>query len=105
MTRYQVILTTPAQEDIEASYLWGLRAWGKTRAQKWVREIRSATKELATFPERGPLAPENDKAPEEIRQLLIGRYRVLFTIRGKKVYVLHVRGAYADGVTEEGGEN
>ncbi|MBI1748390.1 MAG: type II toxin-antitoxin system RelE/ParE family toxin [Acidobacteria bacterium] len=67
--------------------------------------MRNAAKELATFPERCPLAPENDNATEKVRQLLIGRYRVFFTIRGKKVYVLHVRGSYADDVTEERGEN
>ena len=34
---------------------------------------------------------------EEIRQMIVGRYRVLFTIRKHKVHVLHVRGAHVRG--------
>ena len=36
--------------------------------------------------------PEDDEFSEEIRQMVVGRYRVLFTIKGRKVHVLHVRG-------------
>jgi hypothetical protein len=35
-----------------------------------------------------------DEVEEEIRQMIVGRYRVLFTIRKHKVHVLHVRGAH-----------
>lgn len=42
-------------------------------------------------------APEDDEFSEEIRQMIVGRYRVLFTIRKHKVHVLHVRGAYSRG--------
>jgi hypothetical protein len=36
----------------------------------------------------------NDEFAEEIRQMIVGRYRVLFTIQKGKVHVLHIRGAY-----------
>ena len=45
-------------------------------------------------PKAFPLAPENDEFSEEIRQMIVGRYRVLFTIKGREVHVLHVRGAF-----------
>jgi hypothetical protein len=41
-----------------------------------------------------PLAPEDDEFSQEIRQMVVGRYRVLFTIKGREVHVLHVRGAH-----------
>jgi hypothetical protein len=45
--------------------------------------------------DRCPLAPENKEFPFEVRQLLYGRkphlYRVLFTIEGDTVVVLHIR--------------
>ena len=41
-----------------------------------------------------PLAPEDDEFSAEIRQMIVGRYRILFTIRKQKVHVLHIRGAY-----------
>jgi hypothetical protein len=41
------------------------------------------------------LAPENEYFPEEIRNLFYGKrrnaYRIIFTIRGDTVHVLHVR--------------
>ena len=37
---------------------------------------------------------EDDEFSEEIRQMVVGRYRILFKIKGRKVHVLHVRGAY-----------
>jgi hypothetical protein len=45
-------------------------------------------------PKAFPLAPEDDEFSEKIRQMVVGRYRILFTIKGRKVHVLHVRGAF-----------
>ena len=41
-----------------------------------------------------PVAPEDEEFPEEIRQMIVGRYHILFTIKGRKVHVLYVRGAF-----------
>ncbi len=62
-------------------------------------------KQLVAFPAASPLAPENNAFREEIRQLIVGRYRVLFTIRGSKVHVLHVRGGYVGGVESDLGND
>jgi hypothetical protein len=60
---------------------------------------------LKTFPARCPLAPENEFFSQEIRQLLYGkgrgRYRVLFTISGNTVSVLHIRHSAQDTVKPE----
>ena len=95
MKRYEVIIEESAQADVRKSYDWGCRMWGRAEAQTWVRQLRSAVrKELRVTPKGLPFAPENVEFPEEIRQLIVGRYRVLFTIKGRTVHVLHVRGAY-----------
>ena len=97
MKRYVVVVELSAQENMRASYEWGCRVWGKKEAQRWVRELRTAiTKQLSLVPKGCPLAPENDEFSEEIRQLIVDRYRVLFTIRKRNVHVLHVRGPYVD---------
>jgi plasmid stabilization system protein ParE len=96
MKRYEVIIEDSAQENVRASYDWGCRAWGKPQAEHWARQLRTAVLEqLGVVPKAFPLAPENNDFAEEIRQLTVGRYRVLFTIKGRKVHVLHVRGAHA----------
>ena len=95
MKRYSVRFEDSAQSDVRQSYDWGCRAWGKRKAQQWARELRSEIlKQLATLPAGFPLASENSEFDEEIRQMIVGRYRVLFTIKGRTVHVLHVRGAY-----------
>ncbi len=75
----------------------GLSCVGQSTARQWARELRSAAaKQLGVVPKGFPLAPENEEFSEEIRQMVVGRYRVLFTIKGRNVHVLHVRGAYVD---------
>lgn len=95
MKRYEVTIEESAQENVRESYDWGCRTWGKREAQQWARQLRTAVfKQLGVVPKAFPLAPENDEFSEEIRQMIVGRYRVLFTIRRHKVHVLHVRGPY-----------
>jgi plasmid stabilization system protein ParE len=95
MKRYAVVFEESAQKDVRKSYDWGCRFWGKKEAQRWVRQLRTAVlKQLSILPKGFPVAPEDDEFSEEIRQMIVGRYRVLFTIRGGKVHVLHIRGSY-----------
>lgn len=95
MKRYTVVFGESAQADVRGSYDWGCRAWGKKEAKRWVRDLRTAVlKQLSLMPKGFPIAPEDDEFSEEIRQLIVGRYRVLFTVRRHKVHVLHVRGAH-----------
>jgi plasmid stabilization system protein ParE len=95
MKRYAVVVEETAQADLRASYDWGCLVWGKREAQRWIRELRTAmSKQLSIVPKGFPLAPEDDEFSEEIRQMIVGHYRVLFTIKKHKVHVLHVRGAY-----------
>jgi len=95
MKRYLVIFEDSAQLGVRESYDWGCRVWGKREGQRWVRQLRTAvSQQLSVVPRGFPAAPEDDEFSEEIRQMVVGRYRVLFTIKGRKVHVLHVRGAY-----------
>ena len=98
MKRYAIVFEESAQLDVRGSYDWGSRVWGKKEARRWIRELRAAVfNQLALIPKGFPLAPEDDDFAEEIRQMIVGRYRVLFTIRKHTVHVLHVRGAYVGG--------
>jgi plasmid stabilization system protein ParE len=101
MKRHVVIFEDSAQADVRRSYEWCCRVWGKRKAQLWARQFRTAVlKQLAVVPKGFPLAPEDDEFSEEIRQMVVGRYRVLFTIAGREVHVLHVRGAYVGRIDQ-----
>jgi plasmid stabilization system protein ParE len=102
MKRYAVIFEDSAQANVRESFDWGSRVWGKREAQQWARQLRSAVlKQLGAAPKAFPLAPENNEFSEEIRQMIVGRYGVVFTIKGRRVHVLHVRGAYVERIESQ----
>jgi plasmid stabilization system protein ParE len=74
----KVEITALAEADLAAIYQ---RIWedSPTRAAEWRGGLLQAAQALEQLPLRCPLAPESGAALE-IRQLLYGRYRVLFTI-------------------------
>ena len=94
MTRYRVIVQPPARRDMEAAFLW-IAERNPAAAIRWLAGLEAAIQSLATVPERSSLAPESEVFNEQIRQLIYGRrtgrYRVLFTVMGGRVRVLHVR--------------
>ena len=100
MKKLKVILELSAKNDIRDSYAWGCEHFGIQGANKWIRELRNAIDSLSTYPNRGPLALENDEFVEEIRQLIVGRYRVLYTVSSESVHILHVRGAFIETLPE-----
>ena len=97
MKKYWIVFHPEAEQDIRASYKWGCRVWGKAKSKQWAQELRlTIINRLATFPTSCPVAPESEALAETVRQLCIGRYRVLFTINGKTVRIQHIRGPYVE---------
>ena len=93
MKKYKVILHPDAETDINSSFEWGSRAWGRENAKAWVRQIRQTIKNrLTSMPLGCPLAPENEELDTPVRQLIVGRYRILFIVEKGTVTILHLRG-------------
>lgn len=88
--QYRVIIQPTAESDLENAYLY-IAQEVPNNASKWLLQIQSKVKTLETLPFRCPLAPENNVFDYEIRQLIIGQYRVLFTIKLTEVHILHIR--------------
>jgi plasmid stabilization system protein ParE len=94
MKRRNVIVELPAQRDIAEAHLW-LAEQAPDAADRWFDSIYDTIGSLEIFPERCPLAPENEFLNSEIREIFHGRrqhkYRILFTMSENEVHVLHVR--------------
>jgi plasmid stabilization system protein ParE len=95
--KYRIELAATAKADIHGQAQW-LRDEASPAAEKWLARLYKAIDALQSRPLRCPVAAENDKFPEEIRELLYGRggkrkhkHRIIFTIRHDTVYVLYVR--------------
>jgi plasmid stabilization system protein ParE len=91
---YRVIIQPNAEAELDAAYRYR-HARAPQAAVQWFVGIVEAINSLERFPMRCPLAPENGHFAEEIRQLLYGArrdvFRILFTIQGDTVHVLHIR--------------
>ncbi len=94
MKRWSVIVEAPAQQDIAEAHLW-LAERDPEAADRWFNSIYDTIGSLEIFPERCQLAPESKSFNSEIREIFHGRrqnkYRILFTVSGREVHVLHVR--------------
>ena len=58
--------------------------------------IKHGVLSLSDFPRRCPQAPESARASIEMRHLIVGNYRVIFTIIGRTVHVWCIRHAARD---------
>lgn len=90
MKQFRVLVAAPAEAEIEAAYLF-IREDSTANAVAWRAGLYEAALSLKSFPERCAVAPENGPFEFEIRQFLYSNYRLLFTIQGDDVVILHVR--------------
>ncbi len=87
---FNVEVTAQASDEAEEAYLW-MKENSPEAAADWFDGLVEKANSLANFPKRCALALESRAFKQEIRQLLYGHYRILFTIEGNTVYVLHIR--------------
>jgi plasmid stabilization system protein ParE len=94
---FRVELSAQAESDADAILEWLLSQHAGDTGIRWFIALEEAIASLSTLPARCPLAPENSRLPFETRQLLYGRkphvYRIVFTIDGDAVNILHIRHA------------
>jgi plasmid stabilization system protein ParE len=90
---YTVLITDPAKDELDAAYLW-LVEQTPQQGPIWHNGLVDAILSLESSPSRCPIVPNSEAAGEVTRQLLYGNkqhaYRVLFTMRGDQVIVLHI---------------
>jgi len=96
---FQIELTEQAEKEAEQAYLW-IAERDPEGAGRWWQGLVEAVLSLEEMPLRCSIAPEDPYFEEEIRMLFYGRrrgqFRILFTIRGQQVQVLHIRRASRD---------
>ena len=90
--KFRVTIHLTAVADLEGVFAW-IAEQSPANAARWYERLLENIRSLARFPQRCPIAPEGDSFGREIRQLLFGDYRILFTIVGREVHVLSIRHA------------
>ncbi len=95
MTRYDVLLTWEAEEDIAAIHDYIEASESVERADRTAAMLFEAVASLETLPHRGNVPKELSllAAAEDVRELHFWSYRLIYQIVGSDVTVL----AIADG--------
>ena len=88
--KYRVITEPQAEAQMADVFHWVAKD-SPHHAMKFIEGMEKAINSLQGFPSRCGIAPESEFFGVEIRQLLYGNYRILFTIEGMNVRILHVR--------------
>lgn len=99
---YQVELTDRAERDLE-SLLVQKQVARSMSARRWYDQLERGIAGLARFPERGSASPEARSMGRPLRQVLHGRYRVVYEIHAAehRVVVLTVRHTARDVLAKE----
>jgi plasmid stabilization system protein ParE len=91
---FNVRITREAELDMTETFNWRSENISVEAAAQWYNGVMDKIHSLEEMPRRCGLAPENEHFEDEIRQLLYGKrgsqYRILFSISGETVWVLHV---------------
>ena len=93
---YQVELSFRAERDLDQILAW-LSNRSRQGAASWLRRWNKVRHLLSDHPQDSLLPPENEDHEDEIRHVVFktrhGRkYRALFVIRGRHVFVTNIRG-------------
>ena len=91
---YRIVVEPTAEREIRSAVRWKTENASPAVAARWYNGLVKKIDTLRRHPTRCPLAAENDKFPEEIRELLYGRsgkrihkHRILFTVREDTVHI------------------
>ena len=86
--RYKVNLTQLAQKDLEQIYYIAVDSIKNTT--NFLLELEKKIYSLDTFSERHPLIAENEFFATDYRHLIYKKYRVIYRISEKEVFILRV---------------
>lgn len=92
---FQIEFSEDAEREADEILSWLIQRHVGEIGYRWFLGMHVAIMSLRSLPGRCGVAPESSRFPFEVRQLLYGRkphvYRILFTIEGDIVYILHIR--------------
>jgi plasmid stabilization system protein ParE len=88
---HKVRITPEAEADLRSIGDYIVAQHAPDAARRFVKSLRQRIASLKTFPEIYGLAPEAQAAGVEVRELIHGMYRVLYTVEAKRVTIHAVR--------------
>ena len=101
-----VIIEPEAKASLRHAVEWWSENRSQEQALRWYDGIYDALQTLTNHPQRCPLARENNKSDDELRELHFGlqtrpTHRIIFVIDPEAVRVLAIRHVSQDDATPE----
>ncbi|MGB0188797.1 MAG: type II toxin-antitoxin system RelE/ParE family toxin [Aequoribacter sp.] len=90
MKRYRINIRPTAEKDLRQRYEQ-IHAVSPVNATTWYRSLVEGIRTLEYLALRCSIADESAQLHREVRQLIVGRYRVLYYVHQDLVDVLHIR--------------
>lgn len=88
---HKVVITPEAEGDLRSIGDYIVAQHAPQAARRFVQSLRHRISALKTFPAGYGLAPEAQACGVELRELIHGMYRVLYTVEGTTVTIHAVR--------------
>ncbi len=87
--KYPVNLTQQAQHDLEQIFYY-IADDSVNNAINFILQLEKKVYSLEDFPDRNPLIPENEFFGTDYRHLIYKKYRVVYRIAEKNVFILRI---------------
>lgn len=87
--RYPVRITAAAQRDVKSIHDYIAKNAPRT-AEAWIGELERQIQTLEHFPMRCVVIPEATELGREYRHLIYGRYRTIFRVDRRVVWIVRV---------------
>ena len=87
--KYNINITFNAKTDLEHIFFY-IAEDSITNATKFIHRLEEKIYSLDIMPERFALIPENIFLGTDYRQIIHGKYRVIYKISGNSVFIMRV---------------
>lgn len=88
--KYELLLLTPAQSELEEIGLVYLTLAGEDSARKAIDRIYEALEKLQLYPNSGILFRDKQLASQGYRTLICGNFLCVYRLIGNTIYVYHI---------------
>lgn len=87
--KYQVNLSQQAQNDLEQIFYY-IADDSIKNAANFILQLEKKVYSLELFPDRHPLIPENEFFGTDYRHLIYKKYRIVYRIAERSVFILKI---------------
>ncbi|SEQ20482.1 type II toxin-antitoxin system RelE/ParE family toxin [Nitrosomonas ureae] len=84
---YELIITNPARDDLEAIAVYSFIKWGEELTTKYTEELYETITNIANNPETGK---SRYGVPRVIKGCKSGRHVVFYRIAGQTIFIIRV---------------